>query len=376
MNQRTTKIILFAILISFGAALFYYWKRNKKETTVFKTKQPTIENIQLTSIATGKIIPDEEVSIRPNINGIVSKVYVKAGQSIKAGDKIADIKVVPSISNLQSSRNGVAREQIAYNNQEKIFNRQKELFDKGVISANNFDNSQAAFLQAKQRLNSAKENYQIVKTGTAKGFNAIANTSVKATISGVILDVPVKKGNQVIQNNNFKEGSEIAVIADVKKMIFEGSIDESDVGKIKEDMPIKITVGAYPNKIYNGVLNYISPKGRTKNGAVEFEIEAKLNLNEDDYLRAGLSANANIILEEVKDVLAVDEGLVQYDKKTKKPFVEVAIGEEQFERKDIELGLSDGIKVEIKNGISIEDNIKEWNAIGRPEKKNKKKKKY
>lgn len=364
MNQRTTKIILILIIVSFGAALFYYWKRNKKEDSVFTTKQPTIENIRLTSIATGKILPDEEVSIRPNINGIVSKVYVIAGETIEAGDKIADIKVVPSISNLQASKNGVVQEEISFKNQQKIFNRQKELFDKGVISANDFDNSEAAYMQARQRLNSAKENYQIVKTGTAKGFNSVANTTVKATISGIILDIPVKKGNQVIQNNNFNEGTEIALIADVNKMIFEGTIDESDVGKIKEGMPIKITVGAYPDKKYNAILDYISPQGKDVNGAVEFEIEAKLNLSKDDYLRAGLSANANIILEEVKDVLAIDEGLVQYDRETKKPYVEIAVADQQFERRDVKLGLSDGIKVQVKSGVSKEDQIKEWNAIG------------
>ncbi len=375
MKQNTTRIILIAIVIAFGAALFYFWKRNKKEDVVFNTKQPYTTDISLTSIATGKIIPDEEVSIRPNINGIVSKVYVTAGQPIKVGDKIAEIKVVPNISNLQSSKNSVSQATIDFNNQKKIFERQEQLYKKGVISINDYDNSKTAFDQAKQRLSAAKENYQIVKTGTAKGFNAVANTTVKATISGVVLDVPIKKGAQVIQNNNFNAGTEIALIADIKKMIFEGTIDEGEVGRIKEGMPIKVTVGAYPDKSYDAVLNYIAPKGVEKNGAVEFEIEAKLKLEEEDYLRAGLSANANIILDEVKDVLALDEGLLQYDKETKKPFVEVAVGEQQFERRSVELGLSDGIKAEIKSGVTKDDAIKEWNAIGMPEDDKKKSKK-
>ncbi len=372
MKQNTTRIILLAIMLAFGVALFYFWKRNKKEDVVYKTKQPYVTDISLSSIATGKIIPDEEVSIRPNINGIVSKVYVEAGDPIKVGDKIAEIKVIPSISNLQSSKNSVSQAKIDFDNQKKIFERQEKLYKKGVISINDFDNSKADFDQAKQRLSSANENYQIVKTGTAKGFNSVANTTVKATIGGIILDVPIKKGNQVIQNNNFNEGTEIALIADIQKMIFEGTIDEGEVGRIKEGMPIKVTVGAYPDKSYDAVLNYIAPKGVEKNGAVEFEIEAKLNLQEGDYLRAGLSANANIILDEVKDVLAIDEGLLQYDKETKKPYVEVAVGEQQFERRDVEIGLSDGIKAEVKSGLTKEDNIKEWNAIGLPEAEKKK----
>ncbi len=369
MKQNTTRIILIAIVLAFGGALFYFWKRNQKKDITFETKQPYTTNIQLTSIATGKIIPDEEVSIRPNINGIVSKVYVEAGEPIEVGDKIAEIRVVPNISNLQSSKNAVSQARIDFENQQKIFDRQDQLYKKGVISINDYDNSKTAFEQAKQRLAAANESYQIVKTGTAKGFNAVANTTVKATVSGVILDVPIKKGNQVIQNNNFNAGTEIALIADTQKMIFEGTIDEGEVGRIKEGMPITVTIGAYPDKKYDASLNYIAPKGVEKNGAVEFEIEAKLKLNKSDNLRAGLSANANIILDEVKDVLAIDEGLIQYDKETKKPFVEVATGDQIFEKRDIEIGLSDGIKAEIKSGITKDDAIKEWNALGEPEEK-------
>ncbi len=375
MKKNTTRIILLAIVLFFGLALFYFWKRNQKADTVFKTKQAKTENISLTSIATGKIIPNEEVSIRPNINGIVSRVFVEAGDAIKVGDKIAEIKVVPNISSLQSAKNNVSQAKINFENQKKIFERQEKLYKKGVISVNDYDNSRASFQQADQRLKAANENYQILKTGTTRGYDAIANTTVKATINGVILDVPIKKGNQVIQNNNFNAGTEIALIADVRKMIFEGTIDESEVGKIKEGMSIKVTVGAYPDISYNAILNYIAPKGKEKNGAVEFEIEAKLDLKEEDFLRVGLSANANIILDQVKDVLAIDEGLLQYDKKTKKPFVEVETGEQQFERRDVVLGLSDGIKVEIKEGVTKEDKIKEWNALGKPEKKKNKGKK-
>lgn len=369
MKKSSTVIILLFIVVAFVGSLFYFWKRNQKSPITFTTKPVTTETITLSTIATGSIIPEEEVSIRPNISGIVDKIYVKAGDQVKIGDKIASIRVVPDIQNVQASLNSVRTSKIDLDNQQKIFDRQKKLYSQGVISANEFDNSEARFEQAKQSYISANENYQIVKTGTAKGLGNLANTTVKATISGLLLDVPVEVGNQVIQSNNFNDGSLIASIADISKMIFKGKVDESEVGKIKEGMPIKITVGALPDEEFNAVLNYIAPKGAEVNGAVQFEIEAKLQLKAVDKIRAGLSANASIILDEAKDVLAISEGLVQYDKETKKPFVEIEIGDQEYERKDIEIGISDGITVEVKNGLSKEAKIKEWNSISIPEEK-------
>jgi len=373
MKKSTTVIILLLIIIAFAGSLFYFWKRNQKNPITYKTKQASVQTITLSTIATGSIIPEEEVSIRPNISGIVDKIFVEAGDQVKVGDQIARIKVVPNIQNVQSSRNGVASAKIALNNQQKIFNRQEKLFKQGAISANDFDNAKATYQQAKQSYLSANESYQIVKTGTAKGLGSLANTIVKATVSGLVLDIPLEEGNQVIQSNNFNDGSLIASIADISKMIFKGKVDESEVGKIEEGMPIKITVGALPDKEFDAVLNYIAPKGSEVSGAVQFEIEAKLNLKTEDKIRAGLSANASIILDEAKDVLSISEGLVQYDKETKKPFVEIETGEQEFQRRDIETGISDGITIEIKKGISKEDKIKEWNAITVPDKKKEKK---
>lgn len=367
MKKSTTIIILLLIVVTFAGSLFYFWKRNQKNPVTFTTKGVSSETITLTTIATGSIVPEEEVSIRPNISGIVDKIFVEAGDQVKVGDKIANIKVVPDIQNVQSSRNGVRTSKIELDNQQKIYDRQEKLFNQGVISANEFDNAKARYLQAKQSYVSANENYQIVKTGTARGLGNLANTTIKATVSGLVLDIPVEEGNQVIQSNNFNDGSLIASIADISKMIFKGKVDESEVGKIKEGMSIKIIVGALPDREFAAELNYIAPKGEEVNGAVQFEIEAKLELKPEDRIRAGLSANASIILDEVKDVFAISEGLLQYDKKTKKPYVEVEIGDQEFERRAVEIGISDGITVEIKKGLSKTDKIKEWNAISVPE---------
>ncbi len=369
MKYTRTIVILTIIVLAFGVGLFFFWKRNQKKDVEFATKQGVIGNVTLSTVATGSIIPEEEVAIRPNISGIVDKIFVKAGDKIKLGDPIAQIKVVPNIQNVQSSRNGVAQAKIELNNQKKIYERQKQLFNQGVISANDFDNTKAQFERAEQSYRSANENFQIVKTGTTKGLGNLAQTVIKSTISGIVLDVPLKEGNQVVQTNSFNAGTLVASLADTSKMIFKGKVDESEVGKIKEGMPIKITIGAMPNKQYETKLDYIAPKGAMANGAVQFDIESKLSIKNTDEIRAGLSANASIILDEVIDVLTLKESLLQYDRKTKQPYVEVAVGEQEFEKREIELGISNGIKVEVKKGISENDNIKVWNALGKPETK-------
>jgi HlyD family secretion protein len=212
-------------------------------------------------------------------------------------------------------------------------------------------------------LQQSRQNYDIIKTGTTSGLGNIAQTQVRATVAGMVLDVPIKEGNQVIEANNFNEGTSIASLADIKKMIFEGKIDESEVGKIREGLPLEITVGAIENKKFDAILDYIAPKGVAENGAIQFAIKGSLKNLDSTFIRAGLSANASIILEKADKVLAIREALVQYDRKTQKPFVEVAVGDQEFERRDVDLGISNGIYVEVKNGVSKSDNLKIWNQI-------------
>ena len=361
MKKGVTVTVLIFIAILFFGALYYLYAKNQESPVVFETDKTEIKTIVKNTIATGNIVPDEEVLIKPNISGIIEEVYIKAGESIKAGDLIAKIKVVANVSNLSSSQNQMKTAKIQLENQEKLFQRQKILFDKGVISANDFDAAQLAYNQAKQNYNSSKQGFDIVKTGTTAGLGNYANTLIRSTVNGMVLDVPVKVGNQVIESNNFNEGTTIASVADVGRMIFVGKIDESEVGKIKEKLPIEITVGAIENKKFDAELTYIAPKGKTENGAIQFEIKAALTNRDDTFIRAGLSANASIILEKADKVLAIKESLVQFDKKTQKPYVEIMIGEQKFERKDLELGVSDGIYVEVKKGIKASDKIKIWN---------------
>lgn len=361
MKKGITITILVFIALAFFGALYYLYAKNQEPPIVFETEKAETKTIVKNTIATGNIVPDEEVLIKPNISGIIEAVYIKAGQNIKAGDLIAKIKVVASVSNVSNTQNQVQSAKIELDNQEKLYKRQKTLFDKGVISANDFDAAQLACNSAKQNYSASRRTLDIVKTGTTSGLGSYANTLIRSTVTGMVLDVPVKVGNQVIESNNFNEGTTIASVADIGRMIFVGKIDESEVGKIKEKLPIEITVGAIENKKFDAVLQYIAPKGVKENGAVQFEIKASLENKQDTFIRAGLSANASIILEKADKVLAIKEGLVQFDKKTQKPYVEIQNGSNTFVRKDVVLGVSDGIYVQIISGVTSKDKIKIWN---------------
>ena len=377
MKRTGTIITLLVIIIAFSAGIWYIYSKDKTNPVVFQTETASIKTIVKKTVATGNIVPKEEVLIKPNISGIIDEIFVVAGDVVLAGDLIAKVKVVPNINSLNSAKNNInsAKTQVetarlALESQKSIYLRQKELFDKSVVSANEFDQALLSYNQAQQRYNqenvlltAAKQTFDIVKTGTAKGLGAAANTEIRATVSGMILDIPVKVGNQVIESNNFNDGTTIATIADVEKMIFEGKVDESEVGKITENLPLEITVGAIENKKFNAVLDFIAPKGVSENGAIQFEIKGTLNNQNATFIRAGLSANASIILARAENVLSIKEALVQYDPKTKKPFVEIATGAQEFQRKEISLGVSDGLYVEVLEGVTQQDNIKVWNQL-------------
>ena len=377
MKRTKTVIILVVIVAVFATALIYLWKKNQEDPITYTTESPTEETIIVKTVATGSIVPKEEVLIKPNISGIVEEVFIEAGEYVKSGDLIATIRVIPNISSLTSAKNNIASNQTALQTakinlqtQQANYDRQKALFDKGVISANEFDGIKNTYLQTKQAVEQAqinvtgsRQNFDIVKTGTTSGMGNIAQTQIRATVSGMVLDVPVKAGNQVIEANNFNEGTSIASLADVKQMIFEGKVDESEVGKIKEGLPLEITIGAIEDKTFDAILDYIAPKGVAENGAIQFAIKGTLKSIDSIFIRAGLSANASIILDKAEKVLAIKEALVQYDPKTQKPFVEIEVGNQKFERKDVELGISDGINVEVKSGIKKTDKIKVWNQI-------------
>lgn len=363
MKKSVTIVILLLIVIVFGGSMYYLYQKNAEDPVVYQTETPSKQTIVKKAVATGSILPLEEVLIKPNISGVIEEIYVEGGDYVKSGDLLAKIKVVPNLSALNDTKNAIDEAKISLDDQKRNYERQSTLYGKGVISKTDLERAEVSYDQAKQAYAAANKRYDIVKTGTTSGLSSSANTMIRATVSGMVLEVPVEVGNQVIESNTFNEGTTIAAIADVDKMIFEGKVDESEVGRIKEDLPLEITVGAIENRVFDAVLDYIAPKGKEENGAIQFEIKGTLKKNDTVFIRAGLSANASIILARADSVLAVKEALVQFDDDSKKPFVEVETADQKFERKDVELGVSDGIFVEVKSGIATTDKIKVWNAL-------------
>ena len=365
MKKSVTIVILLLIVIVFGGSMYYLYQKNAEDPVVYETETPSKQTIVKKAVATGSILPLEEVLIKPNISGVIEEIYVEGGDYVKSGDLLAKIKVVPNLSALNDAKNAINEAKINLDDQKRNYERQSNLFGKGVIPKADLERAEVSYDQAKQAYAAANQRYDIVKTGTTSGLSNSANTLIRATVSGMVLEVPVEVGNQVIESNTFNEGTTIAAIADVDKMIFEGKVDESEVGKIKEDLPLEITVGAIENRVFNAVLDYIAPKGKEENGAIQFEIKGTLRKNDTVFIRAGLSANASIILARADSVLAVKEALVQFDDETKKPYVEVETADQQFERKEVELGVSDGICVEVKSGLGANDKVKVWNALAK-----------
>ena len=367
MKKSVTISVLIFIVVTFSGAMYYLYAKNNEDPVVYKTEKPSKQTIIRKTVATGSIIPLEEVLIKPNISGVIEEIYVEGGDILEKNDLIAKIRVIPNLSALNNAKNAIKTAKIESDDQERNYNRQKSLYDKGVISQQDLERAEVSYQQSLQTYRAAQQNYDIVKTGSTRGLGNSANTLIRSTVSGMVLDMPVEVGNQVIESNTFNEGTTIASLADVDKMIFEGKVDESEVGKIKEGLPLEITVGAIENMKFEAVLDYIAPKGELENGAVQFEIKGTLNKQDTTFIRAGLSANASIILARVDSVLSIKEALVQFDSETKDPFVEIKNGDSEFERKDINLGVSDGINVEILEGLTFDDEIKVWNIIKIPD---------
>ena len=359
--MKILKYIGITLLISgalFAAA--YFIKTNDKSAIIYETKTIINTSIEKKTVITGKVIPEDEVEIKPQIQGIIDALFVEEGDKVKTGDLLAKIKVVPNEQNLNAAEGRVANSKIVLKNAQIEFRRNKNLFDKGIISKQDFDNVQLRYNQSKLDVSNAVSDLQIIRLGS-KGGAASANTNIRATVPGTVLEIPVEEGFQVIASNSFNAGTTIATIADLNKMIFEGKVDEAEVGKLIVGMPLEVNLGAIENQSLDAKLKFIAPKGNEEQGAVQFKIEADLFLNDSIFVRAGYSANASLIIERKDNVMAIEESLLQFDRETEKPYVEIQIGDQKFERRDIEIGLSDGVNVEVISGLTEEDQIKVWN---------------
>ncbi len=356
--KKIFRILGIVILIAaFGGTMFFLYNKSKKKTDVFETKNPFISNVILKTVATGSVVPRYEIQIKPQVSGIIDELFIEAGDRISKGQVVARIKIIPDMVTLNSAETRLNRAKINFDDAQIDFNRQQQLFDKKVISYVEYKNSKVTYDSAKEEFAAAENNLELIKNGVTKKAESITNTLVRSTIDGMVLAVPVKEGNSVIQANTFNDGTTIASVANMKDIIFEGKVDETEVGKIKEGMPIELEIGAIEKEKFDAILEYISPKGVEENGAIQFQIKANVKLKEGQFIRAGYSANANIVLDRKDSVLVIPEGLLKFENDSS--FVEIMIGVEQkFEKRFVKTGLSDGINIEITEGLKKDDKVK------------------
>jgi HlyD family secretion protein len=355
--KKAIKIgILVLILAIFVATILYLYQKSKGKPAVYQTETPFVTNIIKKTVATGSVIPREEIEIKPQVSGIVEEIYVEPGNRVRKGDIIVKVRIIPDLVNLNNAEARLERAKIAFDDARINYDRQEKLLKGGVIAESEFQQTQVAFKNARQEMDAAEANLELVREGVNKKSGKTTNTLIASTINGMILDIPVKVGSSVIETNNFSPGTTIASVANVGDMIFQGKLDETEVGKIKSGMNLMLTIGAIEDDTFNAVLRYIAPKGVLENGAVQFEVKADVILKQDQFIRAGYSANADIVLQRRNQVMAIKESLLQFEGDS--VFVEVEKAPQQYEKRKIKTGLSDGINIEVISGLTMKDKIK------------------
>ena len=358
MKSFVRILILTVILGAFGYTLWHLYEKSQEVPVVFETAKAFRTDIIKKTVATGTIIPRKEVAIKPRVSGIIEKVYVVEGQRVRTGDPIAKVKIVPDMVSLNNAQGRVQMAELSVSDAQQNYDRQKMLLDQGVISKADFQPANTALLNAKQELTAAQNNLQLIEEGAIKGQGTASNTIIRSTASGMVLEVPLKEGSSVIESNTFNEGTTIATIADMGEMIFEGKLDESEVGKVKEGMDLLITIGALEGHTFTARLEHISPKGVAENGAVQFKIKAQVKLKDGVMIRSGYSANADIVLDRRDSVLALPEAMLIFGSTPDSVFVEVETDPQTFTKKPIKTGLSDGINIEVLAGLDTVDRVK------------------
>jgi HlyD family secretion protein len=355
--KKYIKIGLIVIVVGlFIFTLYFLYQKSKPKVVEVKTKSPFVANIIKKTVATGSVVPRKEIEIKPKVSGIIETLYIVPGKRIKKGDLIAKVKIIPDMVSLNNAESRVNRAKLSFDDNKVEYDRQKKLFEEGVIPEAEFQKIRLAYNTSREELNSAENNLELIREGVVKKSGQSTNTLVRSTIDGMILEVPVEEGNQVIESNTFNSGTTIAYVADMGEMIFKGKVDETEVGKIKEGMKLLLSVGAIEKEKFDAELEYISPKGREENGAIQFEIKAKIKLRANLFIRSGYSANADIVLDRRDSVLSIEEGLLQF--KGDSAFVEIETKPQIFTKKFIQTGLSDGINIEIVKGLKKTDKIK------------------
>ena len=351
--------VLFAALL-IGTFVFL-WQKTRPVKVVYAIVQPKTDTLRQYVVATGKVQPRDEVEIKPQISGIISDVYKEAGETVRQGEVIATVKVIPEMGQLSSAESRVSVAEISLAQVTREYERTKALYEKGVVSAEEAEQGRTEFEKAEEELRNARENLEIVKEGIASRFAELSNTQIRSTIDGMILDVPIKIGNSVIQANTFNDGTTIATVADMSNMQFQGNVDETDVGKLHEGMPVKLTIGALQDVELDATLEYVAPKSTESNGVILFEVKAAVQIPEGVFVRAGYSANASIVIESREGVLTLPESTVEFE--GEKTYVYLLTSaedaaEQTFDKREVKIGLSDGINIELTEGVTADDKVR------------------
>jgi HlyD family secretion protein len=356
--MKTKRLFPFAIAVliigMFGGTLWFLWAKSRPKAVVLATETPVVTDIVRKVVASGTIEPRKEIEIKPRISGILRKLTVLPGQQVKSGDIIGEVQVIPDVVSLNEAELRERSSRLAVERARRELDRATKLGASGATALGELDKLRSDYELAVEELRAAEARVRLVRVGVAiKARGAAASTSVESTVTGTVLTVPVKEGSSVINANSFNPGTTVAVVADLSDMIFKGRVDESEVGKLRNGMPVEIVVGALEDSKFVGTLEHIAPKSQVKDGTTEFEIEAAFRPTSDVVVRAGYSANANIVLDRRQRVLAINESMLTFDKDRR--FVEVEVAPTRFERREVRLGLSDGVRVEVLSGVRKEN---------------------
>lgn len=347
------------VLLIFIGTFVFLWIKSRPQPISYEEFQPTVNDIRKTTVVTGKIEPRNEVNVKPQISGIIAEIYKEAGQMVTVGEVIARIKVIPDESQLSAAQARVRLANINVRQAQVDYQRVKTLFDKGLIAGSEYEQKRQAYQQAQEEVRSAKNNLEVVRDGVASENASTSSTMIRSTISGLVLDVPVKVGNTVILSNTFNDGTTIATVANMNDLIFRGNVDETDVGQLVTGMPMKITIGALQNEILEASLEYISPKAVENNGANQFEIKAAVHVGGSHKIRSGYSANAEIVLAQANQVLTVPESAIVFEGNNTFVYVVKTSGKEKtYEKRKVTTGLSDGIRIQIKSGLTKNEYVR------------------
>ena len=355
--KKLGKILLIVLVaLLFLGTFGYLFQRSRPQEVTYQELTPETGDIIKSTVVTGKIQPRDEVNVKPQINGIVSEVYKQAGEQVQKDEIIAKLKVIPDMSQLSSAQSRLRLAEVNLKQAQVNYKREKQLHDQHLVSDDEFEKIAQSLKQAEEERSIAQETLEIVRDGVSSSNKSGSTTLIRSTISGLILDVPVKVGNSVTMSNTFNDGTTIATVANMNDLIFDGKIDETEVGRIHNGLPVRITVGALQDLSFDAILEYISPKAAESNGANLFEIKASVTVPGDVVIRSGYSANAEIVLQEVHDVVTIPESAIQYS--GDKTFVYLLQEDGTYAEHPVTTGLSDGVNIEIKSGLALGDKVR------------------